>query len=66
MMKTFELTEDSIKIIAHALRTTIRVRMESIDRMYELFGNSEYTKKITEHIVEGNVKMSTLLNYIES
>jgi hypothetical protein len=65
-MKTFELTEESIKIIAHALRTTIRVRMESIDRMYELFGNSDYTKAITEHIVEDNVKMATLLNYIES
>lgn len=65
-MKTFELTEESIKIIAHALRTTIRVRKESIDRMYELFGNSDYTKEITEHLVEGNVKMTTLLNYIES
>lgn len=65
-MKTFELTEESIKIIAHALRTTIRVRKESIDRMYELFGNSDYKKRVTEHIVEGNVKMATLLNYIES
>lgn len=65
-MKTFELTEDSIKIIAHALRTTIRINQESVDRMYEVCGTTDDTRDVAERIIEGNVKMSTLLNYIES
>lgn len=65
-MKTFELTEESIKIIAHALRTTIRMRQESIDRMYEVCGTIDEVKNVAERIIKGNVEMMTLLNYIES
>lgn len=65
-MKTFEFTEDSIKIISHALRTTMRINQESVDRLYEVCGTTDETREVAERIIEGDVKMATLLNYIES
>lgn len=64
-MKTIELTEEQVKMIAHALKTTIRVNQESIDRMYEVCGENEYTKETAKNLVDGNVCLRTLLNYIE-
>ena len=65
-MKTFEFTEDQIKMIAHALNSNIRVNQEAIDRMYNVCGDNEYTKETAENIVRGNACIRTLLDYIES
>lgn len=64
-MKTIELTEEQVKMIAHALKTTLRVNQESIDKMYEVCGKNEYTKETAKNLVDGNVCLRTLLNYIE-
>lgn len=64
-MKTIELTEEQLKTIAHALKTNIRVNQESIDRMYDVCGETEYTKETAQNIVNGNMCIRTLLNYIE-
>lgn len=64
-MKTIELTEEQVKMIVHALKTNLRVNQESIDRMYEVCGENEYTKETANNLKEGNVRVQTLLNYIE-
>lgn len=64
-MKTIELTEEQVNMVAHALKTTIRVNQESIDRMYEVCGENEYTKETAKNLVDGNICLRTLLNYIE-
>lgn len=64
-MKTIELTEEQVNMVAHALKTTIRVNQESIDRMYEVCGENEYTKETAKPLVDGNICLRTLLNYIE-
>lgn len=64
-MKTIELTEEQVNMIVHALKTNIRVNQESIDRMYEICGENEYTKETANNLKEGNVRVQTLLNYIE-
>lgn len=65
-MKTIELTEEQVRMIAHALKTNIRVNQESIDRMYESCGENEYTRETAHNIVSGNMCLRTLLDYIES
>ena len=65
-MKTIELTEEQVKMIVHALKTTIRVNQESIDRMYEICGENKHTKETALNIVQGNMCLRTLLDYIES
>lgn len=64
-MKKFELTEEQVNMVAHALKTTIRVNQESIDRMYEVCGENEHTKETAKNLVDGNICLRTLLNYIE-
>lgn len=65
-MKTFEFTEEQISMIAHALRTTIRVNRKAVDDMYEICGITDLTKDTAKPIIEGNIKMKTLLNYLEA
>lgn len=64
-MKTIELTDEQVSAIVHALKTNIRVNQESIDRMYDVCGETEYTKETAKNIVNGNMCIRTLLNYIE-
>ena len=66
-MKTIELTEEQVKMITSALRTEIRINYEAYSRIAENFGYSEEVSKITaNNIIERNVCIRTLLNYIES
>ena len=65
-MKTFEFTEEQIKMLAHALLTTIRVNQKAVDDMYEICGVTDITRDTAKRVVEGNVRMKTLLNYINS
>ena len=65
LMKTFEFTEEQINMIAHALRTTIRVNQKSVDDMYDICGVTDITRETGKRIVEGNLRLKTLLNYIE-
>lgn len=66
-MKTIELTEEQVKMIASALRTEIRINWEASIRIAENFGFSEEVSKITANkITERNVCIRTLVNYIES
>lgn len=66
-MKTIELTEEQVKMIAHALRNEIRINLESSSRIAENFGFSDEVSKITANkITERNLCIKTLLNYIES
>ena len=65
-MKTIELTDEQVKMISHALRTEIRINWETSSRIVENFGYSEEVSKITANkIIERNVCIRTLLNYIE-
>lgn len=64
-MKKVELTEEQVNMVTHALKTTIRLNQESIDRMYEVCGENEHTKETAKNLVDGNVCLRTLLNYIE-
>lgn len=66
LMKTFEFTEEQINMIAHALRTTIRVNQKSVDDMYEVCGFTDITRETGKRVIEGNIRMKTLLNYIEA
>lgn len=63
-MKAIELTEEQVKMIVHALETNIRVNKDSI-RMYEICGKNEHTRETVLNIVEDNMCLRTLLNYIE-
>lgn len=65
-MKTFEFTEEQIKMIVHALNTTIRVNQKAVDDMYEICGFTDITRETGKRVIEGNIKMKTLLNYIEA
>lgn len=65
-MKTFEFTQEQIDMITHALRTTIRVNQKAVDDMYEVCGFTDITRETGKHVIEGNIKMRILLNYIES
>lgn len=65
-MKTLEFTEEQIKMITHALRTTIRVNQKVVDDIYEICGSTDIARDTAKHIVEGNIKIRTLLNYINS
>lgn len=65
-MKTFEFTEEQINMIAHALRTTIRVNQKSVDDMYEICCVTDITRETGKRVIEGNIRIITLLNYIES
>lgn len=65
-MKTFEFTEEQINMISHALLTTIRVNQKAVDDMYEICGVTDITRDTAKRVVEGNIKMKTLLNYINS
>lgn len=66
-MKTIELTDEQVKMIARALRTEIRINWEAYSRIAENFGFSDEVSKITANkITERNVCIRTLLNYIES
>lgn len=64
-MKTIELTEDQIKMIANALKTNIRVNQEAAERMYNVCGDNKDTREIAGNILRGNVCIRILLNYIE-
>lgn len=64
-VKTIELTDEQLKTIVHALETNIRVNQEYIDRVYDVCGETEYTKETAKNIVNGNMCIRTLLNYIE-
>ena len=63
--KKFEFTDEQVKTIVHALNTNIKVNQEFINRMYDVCGETEYTKEIAKNIVNGNMCLRTLLNYIE-
>lgn len=63
--KTFKFTSEQVSAIVHALKTNIRVNQESIDIMYDVCGKNEYTKETAKNIINGNICLRTLLNYIE-
>ena len=65
-MKTLELNEEQIRMIVHALRTTIRVNQESVDDMYRACGRNSDTQEVANRIIEGNISMRTLINYLEA
>ena len=65
-MKTLELTNEQIRMIVHALNTTIRVNQESVDGMYQVCGCNSDTQEVANRIIEGNISMRTLINYLEA
>lgn len=63
-MKTFEFTDEQIKMIAHCIRTTILTNQNSKEEMLRTCGETTYTKEIAKDIDGGVARMKTLLNYI--
>jgi hypothetical protein len=63
-MKTFEFTDEQIKMIAHCIRTTILTNQNSKEEMLRTCGETIYTKEIAKNLDEGAVRLTTLLNYI--
>ena len=64
-MKTIELTDEQVNMIARSLKTRIRVNQETIDEMYKICGENEHTKETAINIVQFNMHLRTLLDYIE-
>lgn len=64
-MKEFEFTPEQIKSIAHCIRTTIRTNHEAVNNMLEVCGSNEYTIETAKNLTDANVRLTTLLNYIE-
>lgn len=63
-MKTFEFTDEQIKMIAHCIRTTILTNQNSKEEMLRTCGETIYTKEIAKDIDESVVRLKTMLNYI--
>lgn len=64
-MKTFDLTEEQVQMIVHALRTNIRTNQESIETLFNMCGQNETTRETAVNLANGNIRIKTLLNYIE-
>lgn len=64
-MKEFEFTPEQIQSIAHCIRTTIRTNQEAVNNMLEVCGSNEYTIETAKNLTDANVRLTTLLNYIE-
>jgi hypothetical protein len=65
-MKTFEFTDEQIKLIAHCIRTTILMNRNSKEEMLRTCGETTYTKQIAEDLDGSVVRLTTMLNYIIS
>lgn len=65
-MKTFELTDEHIKLIAHCIRTTILTNQNSKEEMLRTCGETIYTQELSKDIDGSVVRLQTLLNYIIS
>lgn len=63
-MKTFEFTEEQVKMIAHCIRTTILTNQNSKEEMLRTCGETIYTQEISKDIDGSVVRLQTLLNYI--
>lgn len=65
-MKTFEFTDEQIKLLAHCIRTTILTNQNSKEEMLRTCGETIYTKEIAKDLDGSVVRLQTLLNYIIS
>lgn len=65
-MKTFEFTDEQIKLLAHCIRTTIFMNQNSKEEMLRNCGETSYTKEIARNLDGSIVRLNTLLNYINS
>ena len=65
-MKTFEFTDEQIKMLAHCIKVTINVNADAKDNLLKTCGDSEYSKEIIQDINTSVGKFQTLLNYINS
>lgn len=63
-MKTFEFTDEQIKMLAHCIRTTILTNQNSKEEMLRTCGETIYTQEISKDIDGSVVRLQTLLNYI--
>jgi hypothetical protein len=65
-MKTFEFTDEQIKMLAQCIRTTILTKQNSKEEMLKTYGETIYTQEIAKDIDGSVVRLQTLLNYIIS
>lgn len=65
-MKTFEFTDEQIKLLAHCIRTTILTNQNSKEEMLRTCGETIYTKELAKDLDGGVVRLKTLLHYIIS
>jgi hypothetical protein len=65
-MKTFEFTDEQVKMLAHCIRTTILTNQNSKEEMLRTCGETPYTKEISKDLDGSVVRLKTLLNYIIS
>lgn len=65
-MKTFEFTDEQIKLLAHCIRMTILMNRNSKDDMLRTCGETNYTKEIAKDLDGSVVRLTTMLNYIIS
>ena len=63
-MKTFEFTDEQIKMLANCIRTTILINQNSNEEMLRTCGETIYTKELSKNIDGSVVRLQTLLNYI--
>jgi hypothetical protein len=66
VMKTFEFTDEQIKMLANCIRTTILTTQNSQQEMLRTCGETIYTKEIAKDLDGSVVRLTTLLNYIIS
>lgn len=63
-MKTFEFTDEQIKMLANCIRITIVTKQNSQKEMLRIYGKTIYTQEISKYIDDSVVRLQTLLNYI--
>ena len=61
-----ELSDKEIKMICHALTSTIRHNNESVSSMYSICGSTQETKEISLAIALGNKGMADLTEYLQT
>lgn len=64
VMKTFEFTDEQIKLLAYCIRTTILTNQNSKEEMLRTCGETTYTKQIAKDLDGSVARLKTLLNYI--
>ena len=63
-MKTFEFTDEQVKMLARCIRTTILTKQDSKEKMLKAYGETIYTNELSKDIDDDVVRLQTLLNYI--